>query len=777
MNEGIAAHQAHPRQEKRVHDLGFYTLFGVVLLIPLFFVPSNMVSLQFSKVLAVALLTVVALGFSFLRSLKGGTFSYQWSMVHISIWFLVLAYLVASFFSSQPVLSFLGYEADTDTFGFIVLATALAHITALTVTSKAKIFSLFIALLFAAWGVFIFQFVQVVFGAPFPFLSDPSANLVGRWNDFGIFAGLVASLILFALELLPFSKRHYGILGITFFVSLIAMMFVQLDGVWAVFGLASFIALVLGLSRRFMLKGEKPEILLSGVLPALGLVVAIFFLFTGGGVSSFLQQKVSISTLEVRPSLQSTINVLNGVYAHDPIFGSGPNTFNSQWLLYRPGDIVQTPFWNVSFDSGANTILSSIATGGIAIALGWLFLILALLYTVVRALFIEEKESQSSLVVLMTALAVSYLLAVHLITTPNQSITLLLFLFIGLFMASLAGTPLVRTIRIPLNQSPRVAFAFVLGGIALILLALGFVYEVGKSYASAYYHNTAISVANQSDLDGALRALKTAINLDIEDRYYRTATLINLAQLNRIVQSGNNDADAQAAFQSALASAVQNASAAVQKDPLNFSNVMSRAFVFGNVVPLRIDGALENATAAYAQARALNPSDPEVEYRLAQLSFGDNNNESARQFIQSALSKKADYTDAILLLAQIEVNEGNLAKAVESVRNAVFFEPQNSVLLYQLGILLLQNESYSDAASAFEATLRLNPQFSNASFFLTQAYAFLGRFDEAKTIMVRLAEENPDNALVKEYRDTLESGENPFKSAPVPAPSDEEVIE
>ena len=771
--------QPQTRHQSQFTQLGLYALIGMFLLVPIFFVPSSFTPLQFSKTLLVALVTVFALVIFLLKTLKDKELRFSWSLLHVAVWLLPFTYLLSSLFSSQPTLSFLGYRLEPDTFGFVLLMAFLTHLTALSLPKKSNIFSALIALLVAAWVVFAFQIVQLIFGAPFPLFSDPVNNLIGRWNDFGVFSGLIGSLVLITLEVLPLPKRHYGVLVVTFFVSLLMLVLTNMTESWILFGLASFVALVLGISRRFLSGDTSPSSRrsTSGVFSFIGFVVTLLFILFGSGLATNVQQSLSINALEVRPSFESTMNVLNASYAADPLFGSGPNTFGSAWLLHRSSEIVQTPFWNVSFNAGSSAVLSGIAVSGIFVAFAWIFFICMMIFLSTRAVLARHaQEPRAYFVVSLSALGMLYLLLVHLLYAPSQVITLLLFLFVGLFLSSIADTPLSRTISVPLKEA-RIGFAFVLGGVVLTIFAVGSVYSVGSKYLSIYHHNKALFTANQGDFEGGFRSLNSAVRLDPQDRYYRSAALISLAELNRIVQSGDSGEEAQAAFQNALASAVQSVNVAIEKNPHSFQNVMVRGLVFESVVPLGIEGSFENAVSVYEGARLLNPRDPEIDWRLAQMCVLQDDTKVAREFIANALSKKADYTNAILLLAQIELDEGNLDDAIETVRAAVFFEPQNPVLLYQLGILLLQDTNYTEASIAFEEALRLDGSFANASFFLAQAYAFLDRFSEAESLMADLATRNPSNELVQGYREALASNVNPFDSTPVAPNEDEDIVE
>lgn len=755
-----------------------YVALALVFLIPVFFVPSPLAPFLFSKtMLAVAALAILA-ALIFWRSFTERSLTVPRSPLLAALWVLPAAYFISSVFSVSPSASFFGYQLESDTFGFILLATGLTTALVLVLQHKGRVLSSLVALLFAAWVVFLFQAFQIVFSAPLPLLGDPSANLIGRWNDFGIFAGLIGALVLLTLESLPLPAVHTILLSATYAAALVFMALVNRQEVWVLFGATAFATLTLALTRRFFASGVRPGVAKSGILSVIGLGVAVVFLAFGGAFAPTLQQAAGVNSFDVRPSAQSTLGVLQEVYQKSPLVGSGPNTFATDWLRYRSADIVQTPFWNLSFNTGSSFFLSAAATGGLAVALAWLAIILGLLVAVVRRFFTADAaEVQSYFVMSMAALGLLFLLGAHALYTPSVSVTLLLFVFIALFLASSGAPTGERALTISFNGTSRSGFAFVFVGLTLLIILSSGVYGAAKAYASSFYHNQAIAAANGGDVAGGLSALGKAIALAPQDRYYRTAALIRLAEMNRIVGTNDTGVEAQTAFRDALSGAVGATAAALQRNGASFENLMLRGLVYQSVIPLGIDGAFDNASAVYGEARTLNPHDPEIDLRLAQMHRAKGDTAAAKAALTEALRKKADYTDAILLLAQLELDGGNLERAIASVESAIFFEPQNSILQYQLGILLLQDAAYAPAAAAFEAAVSQAPNFANARFFLAQSYAFLGRFAEATSLMEGLAAENPDNTLVASYRTALASETNPFVQAPTPPQEVEEAIE
>ena len=764
--------QENAQSPQRRVSFGLHTIiYLAIFLLPVFAIPISTIPFQFSKTVLALIAAIIVLFLLLFYGYKKSNLQLTWSPLLISLWAIPLVYLIASIFSQSPSLSFFGYQLDTDTFGFMLLGAFIATVIAGALTEN-RLMGAFKAFGVGAIVVLVFQLVQVILGAPLPFsaLGDPIINLVGRWNDFGVFAGLVGVLSLLAYSTLPQKIWLKITLGVSFLVSVFFLALVNVTEIWALFSILSLGLFVLFLLRfvRNMGTTTISAVVLSGIGVLAGIIFIIF-----GGFSATLQSTFAINSLEVRPSLQGTTDVLQRVYAEEPVLGTGPNTFAVNWLLHRPDAVLSTIFWNTSFDNGSGMIPTAAASGGVLVLVAWIVFTLAVLYSLIRALFTVPTSGKAYTATVFSAVGVFYLLVMHYIYAPSQSVTLLLFIFLGLFLASIRKTSLVGT-RIISIDTPRLRQAYVVGAVLIVLVSVFAVYGTARTYASGVYHERAIAVANEGDLDTAQRYVDTSITLRGQDRYYRTAALISLAKMNEILDASEEVTDeARTAFQTELVRAIGATASAVEANDRSYQNWITRGVVYANVVPLGIDGAFENATATFEEARVLSPKSPEVDFRLAEVHLANGDTETARTFLQTAVQKKANYTDAVLLLAQLELDSGDLSQAIESVRSLVFFEPNNPVLLYQLGILLLQDQNYEEASLAFEAALVEQNNYSNAAFFLAQSYAFLDRIEDAAGIMSQLATLNPENELVAEYAAILSQGENPFDSGEVATPEED----
>ncbi len=750
-----------------------YIIAGLALLVPIFFIPNVLFPLEFSKaLLALAGVVLVLVLFS-VQALRKGSVSLLWSRLLIALFILPVAYLVAGIFSPVPAVSLFGYQLDQDTFGFIALAVALSMATVLVIRSEKSIFSVLTGVLIAGWAALVFQSIQLLFKAPIlsNLFTSSAANSIGSWSDFALFIGLIASLVLLALETLTLSNFIRGVLFATLALSVGVLAVANFSLVWYLLGGIAFILFLLAFTRRTA-TAAHPVSRTRGITSCVVLVIAVFFAFFGSGLGTALQTHFGVQALEVRPSVQSTLGVMEHVYTTNAFFGAGPNLFSESWLASRSQQILATPFWNTEFTAGFGYIPTALVTGGIVVGFAWLLLLVLFLYTAVRALLTASASGKSYFLIAATVLGVLFLFIAHVFYVPSQGLTLLLFLFLGLFVASLRGSTLARPVGITFSESPRLGFLSVLVIAVALVASLVSLYGIGSIYASSVKEGQAVVKANAGDIDGALLYANAAIALSPQDRYYRTLTALDLAHLNTLVQKGGSGLQAQTDFQTGLSAAITASQAAVAANPLNFDNWMSKASVYEAVVPLNISGALENAVTAFQQAGKLNPGTPEVDYHLATLAAYKNDAAGARTSAQSALTKKADYTPAILLLAQLSLNEGKIEDAITAVKAAIVFNPQNSSLLYQLGLLQLSAKHYQDASDSFNAALAITPNYANASFFLGQADVFLNKNDEALAIFKDLETKNAGNATLESVITALEKGQNPFTAGTTVPPID-----
>ena len=742
---------------------------GSLVILPVFFIPVLAAPFLFTKMLLVAVATLAALALFSISRLREGSVTIPKSALFGAVWLLPLAYLVSASLSSDASASFFGQALDVDTFAFAMLGAFITSLASMLFRTTAQMFAFYLSTL----GVFallaLFQGARLIGGPDFlsfGILTDSAANVLGKWNDLGIFFGLAAVLALVTLERFSLNRVARAVFYGVVLLALLFLALVNLSPVWVVLALFMLGFAVSGLSKRFMGKEVLPSQRFGASAVSLAVIaVSLVFLFGGDVVKRSVTSVFDVNYIEARPSWQSTVAVGREVFRESPIFGSGPNTFAAQWSHHRPAGINTTAFWNADFALGIGVVPTAFVTGGLVVGLAWVLFFAAFLYTGIRSLIVGTvRDHIAHYVALSSFLGALYLWILSAVYTPNAVILLLAFLLTGIFLASLRSQSFVRETTIVFDDQPRVGFVASLTLTLCIIGSVAGLYLVAERYVGAVFFQRAILALNiASNLDAAEKSVLWAARLNGDGRTYRLAANVAVARLSAIVASTPDPTDeARSRFQSALSSAIQYGREATRVEPENYQSWLSLGGVYHAVTPLGLKGAYEGARAAYERAVVLAPTNPSIILALARLEAANGSTKAARGEIRRALEMKPDYTEATFYLSQLEVQEGNIDRAIASVESASLLSPLNPVIFFQLGFLKYNKPDNRGAILSLERAVELNTDYANARYFLGLAYYRAGRADEAIGQFERIAQLNPGNTDVAKILENLRSGKSPF---------------
>ncbi len=128
------------------------------------------------------------------------------------------------------------------------------------------------------------------------------------------------------------------------------------------------------------------------------------------------------------------------------------------------------------------------------------------------------------------------------------------------------------------------------------------------------------------------------------------------------------------------------------------------------------------------------------------------------------MAKKPNYTEALFLLAQMDIEDGNLRQAITRAENAALLSPNDAGIFFQLGFLRYRASDYAPAREALLRATALIPNYANAQYFLGLSEAALGNRQAAIAQFEAIAALNPDNTEIKSILANLRAGRAPFAS-------------
>lgn len=750
------------------------------------FIPSAAVSSVTTKTFLLAAGALITLALYILARLARGNVIFPSTALVGAIWLPAVAYALSAAFSGAPFArSLWGATLEPDTFGFMLVVAGLGTLSALALRSAEQYRS------FLRTGAYVFgvlalaQAAIIIVGQAIPDKISPTFSLTGSYGDLASLLGLGVIIILITLRFIELSSRAYRALLVCGVVALFLLAVANSSLVWTLVALVSLGLFVEAVMRRVPkdadvdiadadILSESPIGNDSGnhslVFPLCTLAVALFFLI-GGTLGGALAKALNVDIVNVRPSWQSTLLVAKKTYVTSPIFGSGPSTFGVEWLKHRDASLNSTVFWNIDFTSGIGFIPTSLVTTGIVGIIAWLGFLGLFIALGLRALILRTPQDPFIRYAAMTSfIGALYLFTIAVFDLPGALVIALGFAFAGLFVSTMRYAVGGRQRGVIFSRSPRLGFVIVFSLTILLLASVVAAYSLIGRYISV----TELSLANAAgDLDAAERHAQKSLSFAPSSAAYQALAAIANARLNAIaVSSTMGKTEAQAAYQNALAAGVNAALTATNVNPSDYRSWLALGHLYAQAVPLNVSGAYDSAKTAYQKAQELNPTNPQIHYILAQLNIANKDTKAAKEGLKAAIALKQDYTDAIFLLSQLEVQDGNVKEALAASLAANYFTPENPTILFQIGILSAAVNDYVTAAAALEKAVVANPQFANARYFLSAVYAKQGNFASAAEQLQKVADLSSENATaVADALAKLKDGKNPFPANLLSIPS------
>lgn len=758
------------------NKLSFVILLATVFGSLFFFIPYLPVTLDASKGFLLSIGMALSLFFWLIARLGEGSFSFPKEKLILSGLGIVLVFLVASFFSSSHYVSLFGSGFEIGTFGSMLILFILFFLSSLYFQTEKRIWQFYGALFLGALILAVFEFVHVFVGfdriLPGMLSGVSSGNLVGSWNDFGLFFGLILILSLFTLEFLKtraiFRVLHYFLLvsGIIF------LIIINIPLVWLLVGLFAVLVFVYNIS----LQQAEVTIVRDGdarkKFPFTALIVVficLIFLVGNNLIGSWVSQYVNVNNQEVRPSIVATAQITYKAIKHNPFFGTGPNTFSTDWSLWKPQQLTQTVFWNTDFTNGFGLIPTFVATTGILGLLAWVLFFIFFVKKGIQSVRIALGDSLSNYFIITNLIISLYSWISMIVYSPNIIMLMLAFISTGILVGILVYKQSVKVIRFSFLTDPRNSFFSILGLMVFMIGTLFLTYVYIEKFTSIMYFSKGLSVQDSSmtSLIKSEKMLTNAITLDKNDMYYRTLSQVYVAQISALLADKSVSQDTlKSSIQQLVTLAESSAGQAVTQNPKQYVNYVNLGNVYSELVPLSVTNSYESAVSAYNKAREFAPNNPSIFLSLADLEFSRKNNTGARAFIQQALDMKPNYVDAIFLLAQIETAEGNLAGAIKQAEHAAELNPNDSTVFFRLGLLRFNANNFTDSVSAFERAVILNPNYLNARYFLGQSYQKTGRTSDARVQFELLNTLVPNNQDIKNALNNLSAPATPATTTP-----------
>lgn len=674
--------------------LSFVSLFLVITLLPFFFLPFTRIPIGNSKgALLVIGLAFAVIFWGFARFFDGKIILPR-SASLLGGGAVVLAVLLSAFFVKDSQVSFFGTMFDVGSFSFILAGFILMLMCSIIFRDVKNARVVLFGAILSSSAILLFQCIHLLkpgFSLGVLSATVKTSNLLGSWNEFGIFAGFSALMSLLMIEFFSTTKIERLILRILIIVSMFFIAAVNFSLVWGLFGLSALIIFVykISISSRENISentanndnSEKKKV----IFPTLSftiIMIALLFFMSGDSIGNFLPNKLGIQNNEVSISFDATMGVIKSVLQDNLVFGIGPNKFGEAWAMYKPVGAnapINGDLWNAYISTGSGLLPTMVATIGYVGIIAWLLFFVLFIIGGARSIFTSVKNGVNWETMAFFVLSL-YLFVSSFFYSTGPVTFLLALAFAGVFAGLSASHSQNGEITLAFLSDHRKSFFSMLFIVLLIIISAATSFKYLERFSSVPYFQKALSATTVPD---ALTAISQAINLYPNDLYLRTYSQIQFVKLNSLAQKKGTELSEteKADIKTSIEQSVLGANEAIAHNPKNYLNFQALGSLYETLGAFGVKDAYASAVEAYKKAALLNPNNPGLKLSMATASFADKKVAESKDYAKVALQLKPDYVDAWIVLSQIAKSEGDNANALSYAQTALFIIPDNQNLI------------------------------------------------------------------------------------------------
>lgn len=720
------------------------------------FAPFAPLWVEGSKVLIVGLLVTIAA----LTYVTAGLFEKRFSLPHIHVLLgtglYALTTLCATLFVKGGEVSLfgIGIEAWTVTHIFIgLLFFVLVSVHAQNAQVRRKFIYVLIC---GALISILFQLLRIVsvgVVGNFSIFTDPVINTLGRWFDLGIVALLLTLVAVVVFAVKAQTRTMQIAAALLFMISFAFFVIVS--------PLVGLILLALGaIIVRYVLDMHAESSVRKSLATGTLLVVVVFsfvaFVFQGlTGRSPLFFQSESVPTFsQTRADIAyrdfpgtfifDSFAVVKATVQESPVFGVGAARFQEAWAKYRPLALNETAWWATDFGIGSGIIVTvSVMFGllGLLGLLGFLFVVIRGILQSLRSSNLEEKISA-----LLAAIVWSF----ALVQTPSVGLMMVMFTLTGIVFSYKQGAVIV------LNQKSHAILAFLIAALALTLPIFG---VWSRTFALTYVTRSERMVTKTpAQFTEGEALLRKAVSIVPHEVYYQALATVQQRSLSEIsTKIASKEINEQervqlsTEFNQKVNDTITTYTQAITANKNSYVNYFRRAQFLSNFLGQENDATIfATARADVKVARTLAPSNATIDILEAQLYLQKNNPDEAQKLLLAAIEKKANYTDAAIILSQLKIKQGNLKEALTAAEYAVRTNINNSQALYIYGQLQFEAKNYLAASQAFEQALSVQGSIpTEIGALLAESYIQIGETAKAQRTYEALLKIDPNNLQIK----------------------------
>ncbi|MFA5878414.1 MAG: tetratricopeptide repeat protein [Candidatus Staskawiczbacteria bacterium] len=750
-----------------------YSIYVLVALLPIFFLPWTSDILDFNKQTLLLLLSALSLFAWMLKSVISKQISINLSKIHIAVVVFFVFSLLSTIFSLWRYGSFWGWpqvvsESLVGLIGLIVFYFLVSNIF-----NKKEIYNLVLILAFSGFLALIFGCLQIfgLFLLPLAFTKATAFNTIGAAGALGLLAVVFLPLV---ISLLTKRKALAAILFWAVIFTLVLIVALNFLVLWWLVIVGSALIIIFGMQKKSSFDSRWL------ILPMFFLALSLFFVVLRPAVNI-----LSSAPAEFSLSQKASLDIVLQTLKASPIFGSGPGTFVYDFSKYIGADFNASMFWNVKFGGAGSKFLTVLGTTGILGALSFLFLMFITIFQGIKV-FLAKKNNDEHWNVTLGVIAAFMVLSVGYFL--YNSAFVLDFLYFFLIAVFIALTSKERK-QYPLESSSVMALSVTFIFTLCFIFGLGLLILTGQKYIAEINYTAGLTQLQKGNGDEGIKNIEKAASLNpSSDLYFRQLSQLYLSKVKQEAQRTDNSQEERGKnIQMLVANSINASKIATDINSKNDSNWAVRGLIYQNLIGLVPDSE-SWAIKAYDSAMELAPNNPYYPTQkgivflnqalsLPQDKAGEKASllSQAEEQLSKAILLKSDYAPARFQMAMVSQAAGKTDEAISRLEDTRNYAPQDVGLALQLGLLYYQSKDYQGAQGEFERAVGISPNYSNALYFLGLTYYELGQNAKAIDSIQKVVDLNPADETIKKVLNNLKSGNKPLEGIgqEIPAPVEE----
>lgn len=602
-----------------------YSLYALVLLVPLFFASWTSEVREFNKQSLVIIVTAIMLGAWVVKILT--TRAVSW--VKTSLDFILLSYLgvylVSSLTSIDRASSFLGYQGRFTGSFLSVLAMVLLYFVIVNNVRRESVYKRITDFyLIGSVITLVFSFFQLmgVYLLPFAFTQDRGFNPLGSIVGLAVFAAIsvVFSQWIFFAE--PTRTKSKTLLaGLLMTMGLIVLFVVNAFIAWLILALSMIGFLAIGMSVNESAAQKHPSANWFWK-PMLVLVLSVLFVAFQFLPAVLNPRNIVNVQLPVEIQLSNSTNmslVGNSLKQglKSAVLGSGPGTTGLAFGTIKPEDLNKTIVWSLNFDRASSEIAGITIETGI---LGLLaFELASILFLFYGLYFLMRKSSAPGWKYAFGFFSLWLALYVtHFFYFFNSTFYFLFWLFLALFMAiSHMQSHDDSEHSLSFASSPRSAMSWMFGALLMLaVLLVGTFFQAAVIGAEMSYAS-GIKELNKAEPNFARASEKFGRAVTLNP--YRDSYLLAYGQ-NLIFRASEEAAKEEPnvpQIQQWMSDIISAGLTATQVSPNKASNWSALAQFYTGIRTL-VQGTDQRIIDSWLAAIELDPKNPSLYLQLSQ---------------------------------------------------------------------------------------------------------------------------------------------------------------